>query len=58
MALAILASHPEMILNAEKSIASQRAALLTNFPSIIRWWSISAPVALVDVAMGETPNNV
>ena len=36
MALAIFPSHPEMILNAENNMASQTAALLTSFPTIIK----------------------
>jgi hypothetical protein len=48
MALAIVASHPETTLNAENRMASQTAALLTSFPTIMRCASIRTPVALVD----------
>ena len=51
MALATFCSQPEITLKAENSIASQRAPLFTNLPTIIRWWSISALVELVDSVM-------
>ena len=51
MALAIWASHPEITLNTEKSVASQSAALFTSLPTIIKCWSINALFELVDLAM-------
>lgn len=56
MALAILPSHPEMILNAENNTKSQIAALLTSVPTIFKWWSINTVVVLPDAVMMETPN--
>jgi hypothetical protein len=45
-----------MILNVENNMASQTAALLTSFPTIMRCASISAPADLRDWLKMETPN--
>ena len=42
MALAILLSHPEIILKALYNSKSQLAALTTSVPTVLRWWSIKA----------------
>ena len=58
MALAILLSHPEMILNAENNTKSQRAALFTSVPTIFKWWSINAAFASSKVGIISTTSNV